>query len=465
MAEGGYDFGYEDPDLDDKLDNDDDDDDDEKEVDTTRPFQPGAASTPYHSGEQIEMQTRHREKNGLPDTSYDETVETPLLSDFSSLEERQGKVNQAIDFIKRRFPKVDLKKFGPIGLSKKGAQSEIVTFGPKGGETKILKKDGGGFLKTFPDKFSKSLGPSAEDIIAEDRDTIKEQRQRLVEAEKQEKEAEKIAAEKEKEKQDIEILRQKLDQTNSRIDYLEMEHGSNLESEAELKRLFQLKKNYETEFENKKKEVSALEKIAKNREKAQKKVDLERAKLDKKERERNLIEERLNSTKPLDDLNEQESDLKRQNEEDQAIIQDENASPSERQAAEERVAERNEELVRLQSQIEERERAMPLRERVKEIFKKYGVTVAAIFLAAGITIGAVISSITNALKAMGQQMANGLKTVGAKAASALPGLIGAIVSFLFKTAGQAIGFLAEHTWLLILAVVAFIFETYIKRRR
>ena len=108
---------------------------------------------------------------------------------------------------------------------------------------------------------------------------------------------------------------------------------------------------------------------------------------------------------------------------------------------------------------------MPLREQVKEIFKKYGVTVTAIFLAAGITIGAVISTITNALKSMGQQMANGLKTVGAKAASALPGLIGAIVSFFFKTAGQAIGFLAEHTWLLILAVVAFNFEKYIKRRR
>ena len=57
------------------------------------------------------------------------------------------------------------------------------------------------------------------------------------------------------------------------------------------------------------------------------------------------------------------------------------------------------------------------------------------------------SSFTNALKATGQQMANGLKMLGAKAASALPGLIGSIVSFLFKTAGQAIGFLAKHTWL------------------
>ena len=248
MAEGGGEFGYDDPDLDDKLDNDDDD---EKEVDTTRPFQPGAASTPYHFGEQIEMQTRHHEQSGLPDTSYD--VETPLLSDFSSVDERKGKVNQAIDFIKRRFPKVDLKKLGPIGFSKKGAQSEIVLFGPKGGETQIFKKDGSGFLKSFTDRFSKSLGPSAEDILAEDRDSIKEQRQRLVEAEKQEKEAEKIAAEKEKEKQEIERLRTRLDDVNARIDSYEMQQGSNLESEAELKRLNQLKKNYQTELENKKK--------------------------------------------------------------------------------------------------------------------------------------------------------------------------------------------------------------------
>jgi len=99
------------------------------------------------------------------------------------------------------------------------------------------------------------------------------------------------------------------------------------------------------------------------------------------------MEERLNQTKPLDDLKEQESDLQRQNAEDQAIIQDENASPSVIEAARERVEERNEELACLQTRIEERERARPLLERVKEIFKKYGVTVTAIVLAAGVTIG------------------------------------------------------------------------------
>ena len=106
---------------------------------------------------------------------------------------------------------------------------------------------------------------------------------------------------------------------------------------------------------------------------------------------------------------------------------------------------------------------MPLRERISEILKEYGVTVPSIFLAAGITIGAVVSTITNALKAMGKQLTNGLKTLGAKAASALRGLIGSIVSFLFKTAEQAIGLLAEHTWLLILAAVAFLVKKLRRR--
>ena len=80
------------------------------------------------------------------------------------------------------------------------------------------------------------------------------------------------------------------------------------------------------------------------------------------------MEERLNTTKRLDDLNEQVAELQRKNEEDRVIINDENTS-SEREAAEERVAERQEELARLKTQIEERERVMPLRERIKEIFK------------------------------------------------------------------------------------------------
>jgi len=177
------------------------------------------------------------------------------------------------------------------------------------------------------------------------------------------------------------------------------------------------------------------------------------------------MQERLNQRKPLDDLKEQESELQCQNEEDQAIIQDENASPSTKEAAEGRVAERNEEIAHLQTQIAERERGRPLLERVKEIFKKYGVTLTAILLAAGTTIGAVDGALTRGLKATGKALGNGLKDIGAKLASLLPGLIGSIVSFLFKAAGQVVGFLAEHTWMLILAAVAFLFEQYFKKNR
>ena len=176
----------------------------------------------------------------------------------------------------------------------------------------------------------------------------------------------------------------------------------------------------------------------------------------------------MNRTKALDELKERENDLKHQNEEDRKIIQDENTTPSEREAAEARVAERNEELGRLQTQVEERERAMPLRERVGEIFQRYGLTVTAIFLAAGVTIGAVVGTVTNALKKLEKNLADGLKTIGAKAASAgasaLPGLIRSIVGFIFKAARSVIGFLAEHTWLLILAAVVFLFEELRERR-
>ena len=72
-----------------------------------------------------------------------------------------------------------------------------------------------------------------------------------------------------------------------RINVLEEEHGSNLEAQAEVQRLKQVKKNYETELENKKKEIAALKKIAKNKETAQKKKWTENVQnsLKKKEKE------------------------------------------------------------------------------------------------------------------------------------------------------------------------------------
>ena len=115
-----------------------------------------------------------------------------------------------------------------------------------------------------------------------------------------------------------------------------------------------LKKNLQTELGNQKKELSALQKIQKQREKEQKKVNKLRTKVSTKERERNAVEEGLNSTKPFDDLREQEAELEHQNKEDKDVIENEDISPSDREAAEANVAAREEALARLRTQIAER---------------------------------------------------------------------------------------------------------------
>ena len=86
---------------------------------------------------------------------------------------------------------------------------------------------------------------------------------------------------------------------------------------------------------------------------------------------------------------------------------------------------------------------MSLRERVKNIFKKYGFTVTAVILAAGTTIGVIVSSLIKELKPVAKGVGNGLKDLGSKIAPILPGLIGTIVSFIFKTAGSVISFLGK----------------------
>ena len=62
------------------------------------------------------------------------------------------------------------------------------------------------------------------------------------------------------------------------------------------------------------------------KEKPQKEVHKQRRTIASKEKERRALEERLNSTKPLDDLREQESEL-------EAVINDKNALPSDKEAA------------------------------------------------------------------------------------------------------------------------------------
>lgn len=472
--------------------------DDKEDDDGTFNFDPHRSGETSSPKETFEMRTRLHEKSGLPDTSYQEQSGLPDISyqeetsfggnptteeierrlnslrnsrtgllDLSKIElqnivlspeDKQKEIQRVKDFIKRRYQNVKFDTL-KIRFSTKNL-NQIVVEGPKGGETKIIKDDSSGLRKDFLEKtfVKKALGEPSEIIIKKESAAIRKTQKELAAERKKKEQAEESLRE---QTEEIMKLDAQLNKEKAKISQMK----DLPEYDEEIKRKKQLIKNLEKDLKIATQERKELEKKAKNiADQDQKYARLE-ASVEEQIKNRNAMEERLNQTKPLDDLKEQESDLQRQNAEDQAIIQDENASPSDIEAARERVEERNEELARLQTQIEERERALPLLERVKEIFKKYGVTLTAVFLAAGVTIGVVVSSITKALKATGKALGKGLKDIGAKLASLLPGLIGSIVSFLFKAAGQAIGFLAEHTWLLILAVVAFLFEKYLKKRR
>ena len=117
MAEGGDTFAFEDKVPDDKLDNDDD----EQEVNRHETFEPTTASTPYHGGEQHEMQTMMHEQSGLTDTSFEET---PLLG-------AQAQAQRSWDALTRFFPdasSIDLE----AAYSKTGhLQVKMAGFGKK----------------------------------------------------------------------------------------------------------------------------------------------------------------------------------------------------------------------------------------------------------------------------------------------------------------------------------------------
>ena len=149
--------------------------------------------------------------------------------------------------------------------------------------------------------------------------------------------------------------------------------------------------------------------------------------------------------------------------EDEEIANDENEQPSIRERAQEKIAEKLEQIDALENERDELEERVSLREKVKNIFKKYGFTVTAVFLAVGTVIGVIVNSLTKGLKTVATGVGNGLKELGKKIAGILPGLIGAIVSFIFKTAGSVISFLGKNAWLLILGVAVFAVERFKKK--
>lgn len=138
---------------------------------------------------------------------------------------------------------------------------------------------------------------------------------------------------------------------------------------------------------------------------------------------------------------------------------------NQRDSIDTQIGETQSEIEQLERENEVIEERMSLKDRVKAIFKKYGFTTVAVVTAVGVVIAVIVSNLKAGLTSVAKGVGNGLKTIGKKLGEILPGMVGAIASFIFKTAGEVVGFLAKNAWLLIVAVVLYFVERFKKRRK
>ena len=117
----------------------------------------------------------------------------------------------------------------------------------------------------------------------------------------------------------------------------------------------------------------------------------------------------------------------------------------------------------------------PLLERLRELFRRDGLTIGALITALGMIISTIFLAVQptptatppkqpdkntfkDRVKRQLVKIANWLLGLAKKALVSLPGILGGLVSFLFKKAGELVLFFSEHLIILLLAVIVFAVE-------
>ena len=370
--------------------------------DTTGQLQPGSASPP-RPAEQIPM--RKTTMNRPPERSS-HTAETSFIEGRGNLT-RELQLQEAQKTIKYYFPDYDESLDLTIN-----ARGKIVAKGPQGGDIDIFKADKKSLLSAFINKFKTKLGLQRDDFLNNQKKEKGKWEKYIADKQKISKDTSKDSSERALAERNIKKAKEEIAKIDNRITAVE---NQILGQETRIP------------------EAPTIQ-------------EFQQHETVRQEREEEIRQER------------QEQD---------EIANNENAPQAERQQARERVLELDQEINEIENEREEEIERLSLtdklREKVKEIFKKYGFTAAAVLLAVGTTIGVILSSLTNGLKAVAKGVGNGLQTLGKKIAGILPGLLGAIVSFVFRAAGQVISFLGKNAWLLIVGVAVFLFERVTKR--
>ena len=427
--------------LDHTLDNDDDDDDTTPGTPAaaSTPYRPGA--TPYHPGEEHEMTNLPREQSGV--------VHGPGEPAWNALAFLfpDAKASEVEAYYDPKSQRLIVKKAGAGQAPYYLFTREIAT-----GQERLNPK--------IPPVLRRSLGETALNQVR----ALQQERARNsqeIRKKTQTKQQLEVAA------QELPTLRQEMgairDQSRQLVDEIrELEDQTGPWDEEAIQRLKDEKKKLEAEHQRKREQYDRA--YAAAQQALQLQVDINDLKLANKEIDRQSNKLGIKAAKPLDELEQEKADLEKRLAEKKRVLADENASPSDIEAANKQVEKDERALERVNEDIEREEQKLPLRERVKNIFKKYGWTLQAVVLIVGVVLTTLALTATNGIKAGTKALGQGLKAIGKKLGSLLPGLIGSIASFIFKTAGQVFSFLGEHAWLPILAVVAFFIERLLKRK-
>ena len=365
MAEGGYDPMDETtektPLIQKKGDDDDDNIDWEAPV-VLDPEEPGGASTPYHGGEEHEMGQFPQEHSGQ-DTD-------PLLTG--------DELDQRFQQKKQESAWADLTEMYP--QANKAALEASYEKDKKGNPRLAVKMVGRGKGKYFlftrnavtrklrenPDlsqEIKSYLGKSMGEQINDFQQEKARKEAELAAKQKQLEQIQQRAAESQKLRRDMDALTNAIRDLDEQKRELEDAHGST-DTEA-IQRLKDEKRRLEAEKQAKNQQLSKLKKGAKQTDKIQAEVD--KLRLDDRRIIQELSEMRAkqDARKPLDALEKEVAELKRIIEADRQIMNDKDATPQQRMVAGERFSENTDELARLDTEVQEREQEMPLRERVK----------------------------------------------------------------------------------------------------
>jgi len=81
----------------------------------------------------------------------------------------------------------------------------------------------------------------------------------------------------------------------------------------------------------------------------------------------------------------------------------------------------------LRDQVQRVEERLPLRERIKNIFREYGFTAFAVLSAISVVLGVILSNLKSGLSKVGKRVGDGFtcKAIGKKLGKILPGIVGA----------------------------------------